>query len=160
MRTHTRLGQLVQRLATADWFARHAPGLMPRLDRLVHRLTGGRMMLSNGMLPVILLTTTGAKSGLPRESPLAAVPLHGHHYIVGSNFGGESHPSWSYNLVASPRATMSLKGAVREVEAHLLTPEQREHVWPELTRVWPPFDTYVERSGRDLRVFRLVEVSA
>jgi len=49
---------------------------------------------------------------------------------------------------------------VREVEAHLLTPEQREHVWPELTRAWPPFDTYVERSGRDLRVFRLVEVRA
>lgn len=160
MRTDSRSGRLLQRLSSAEWFGRHAPRFVPRLDRFVHRMTGGRVLLSNGPLPAILLTTTGARSGLPRATPLATVPYDGDHFVVGSNFGGESHPAWSYNLIAHPSATMSLKGVNHQIEAHLLSAEEKEAIWPVLTTVWPPYDRYVERSGRDIRVFRLVVVTA
>ena len=62
-------------------------------DRLLHKLTGGRVIVSRLLVPSMVLTTTGRKSGLPRESPLACVPDGpGRWYVVGSNFGREAHP--------------------------------------------------------------------
>jgi deazaflavin-dependent oxidoreductase (nitroreductase family) len=83
------------------------------------------------------------------------VPLDGTHYVAGSNFGGPHHPSWSYNLLAHPQANMSLDGREITVRAELLSPEETEAVWDRLVEVWPPYQRYAQRSGRDLRVFRL-----
>ncbi len=112
------------------------------------------------MLPSVLLTTTGARSGQVRESPLASIPYRGNYLVIGSNWGGEKHPAWSYNLIANPEATMSLHGTTTKVRAEQLTTQEKAVAWPEITKIWPPFDRYVERSGRDLRVFRLVPVSS
>ncbi|MCO5318644.1 MAG: nitroreductase family deazaflavin-dependent oxidoreductase [Microthrixaceae bacterium] len=147
----------VQRIASADWFADMAPRFVPPTDRALNRLTRGRVMLSQWIVPSISLTTTGARTGQRRTTPLAAVPLRGAHYVVASNFGRERHPAWSYNLMANPEAEMTIGGTTRQVHAELLDPEDKERVWPELVAVWPPYDRYVERSGRDLRVFRLEE---
>jgi deazaflavin-dependent oxidoreductase (nitroreductase family) len=148
----------VQRLAGSDRFAAIAPRFIPAADRALSKITRGRLMLSQWVVPSIVLTSTGAKSGQPRRSPLAAVPLEGDYFVVASNFGQERHPAWSYNLMAEPRATMTVHGKDRTVDCQLLTPEQKATIWPELTKVWPPYDRYAERSGRDLRVFRLVAV--
>lgn len=146
----------VQRLAASDRFAAVAPKVVPPADRALQKLTRGRVLLSQWVVPSIMLTTTGAKSGQLRRSPLAAVPLEGDYFVVASNFGQASHPAWSYNLIANPRAVMTMHGKDRTIDGLLLTPEQKAAVWPELTKAWPPYDRYVERSGRDLRVFRLV----
>ena len=151
--------RLAQRLAASDWFARIAPRFVPQLDGVLYRLTGGRVMLSQGAVPSIVLTTTGAKSGQPRHAPLAAVPYDGDWFVVASNFGRESHPAWSYNLMANPSATMTMRGEDHPVEAQLLDAAQKAEIWPELVSAWPPYDSYVERSGRDLRVFRLVRTA-
>jgi len=107
------------------------------------------------MLPCAVVTTTGRRSGEARESPLAAVPLDGDLYVVGSNFGKPSHPAWSWNLIADPHATVSFEGESYAATAHLLDAEEKSVTWPRLIERWPLFDLYVDRSGRDLRVFRL-----
>lgn len=143
------------RMATNPAFAKVAPSVVPRLDRWVHRLTGGRTTMSAGMVPTLLLTTTGSQSGRPRTAPLACMPDGDAVYVVGSNFGRERHPAWSTNLIAHPRASVSFAGAERAVVAHLLSPEEKAATWPRLLQAWPAYDSYAERSGRDLRVFRL-----
>lgn len=155
MRSDSLPGRLIQKVAGSRSFAKIGPSLAPRMDRLAYKLSGGRIMASRGILPMIMLTATGAKSGLPRSTPLATVLLDGDFILVGSNFGQESHPSWSANLIAHPDATIAFEGEEFPVHAHLLTAEEKAAVWPRITEIWPLFDTYVERSGRDLRVFRL-----
>jgi deazaflavin-dependent oxidoreductase (nitroreductase family) len=154
----SRLGRSVQKMAASPAFAKVGPSVMPPLDRFVHRVSGGRFMVSRMMLPVVALTTTGRRSGQPRESPLATVPHDGELYVVGSNFGRPHHPAWSWNLLAEPRAKVSYRGEEFEVRAELLDAGEKAAIWPELIAEWPLFDLYVERSGRDLRVFRLRRV--
>lgn len=149
------VGRAVVRMATNPAFARVGPSIVPRLDRWVHRLTGGRTTMSAGMVPTLLLTTTGSRSGQPRTAPLACVPDGDGFYVVGSNFGRERHPAWTANLLADPRASVSFDGVDREVVAHLLSPKEKDEAWPRLLAAWPAYDSYAERSGRDLRVFRL-----
>jgi deazaflavin-dependent oxidoreductase (nitroreductase family) len=154
----SRLGRAVIRMAAGPGFARIAPPLVPRLDRLVHRLTGGRTTMSAGMVPTVMLTTTGSRSGQPRTVPLGCLPEGDALYVVGSNFGRERHPAWSANLLATPQARVSFGGDDFDVVGHLLTREEKADVWPRLLAAWPAYDAYVERSGRDLRVFRLDRV--
>lgn len=145
-------------MAGSALFAKVGPKVAPHVDRAVYRLTGGRVIVSSGMLPVLMLTTTGAKSGLPRTAPLATIPLDGDFYVVGSNFGQEKHPAWSGNLIAHPEATVGFDGEEFPVRAELLDAEGKADIWPRLVAVWPLFDQYASRSGRDLRVFRLSRV--
>lgn len=86
---------------------------------------------------------------------MVAVPLDGDLYVVGSNFGGEHHPAWSYNLIAHPDATTTMEGRNTPVTAELLDDEDKARVWPQLVEEWPPYARYAERTERDLRVFRL-----
>lgn len=149
------VGRAVQKVAGSPVFARIAPPIITPLDKLVHRLSGGRLLLSKGLVPVLVLTTTGARSGEPRSVPLACVPHDDVIYLVGSNFGREKHPAWTGNLLKTPRAEVSLDGATFAVDARLLTDGEKAEVWPLLLEMWPTYDRYVERSGRNLRVFRL-----
>jgi deazaflavin-dependent oxidoreductase (nitroreductase family) len=155
VRTDTAIGRTIQKVAATPTFSRYGPRLAPRIDRLVHRLTRGRLTVSGGVLPMVMLTATGAKSGIDRTTPLATVPLDGDLYVVGSNFGHATHPAWSANLIANPGARVSYEGEDLAVVAHLLTPQEKTAIWPRLLEVWPLWDEYTERSGRDLRVFRL-----
>lgn len=159
MTARARLDAVVQRVAGTAAFARVARPLMPVLDRVTHRLSGGRFLLSTLFVPALVLHTTGARSGLPRESPLASLLDGDGFYVVGSNWGGQSHPAWTANLLAHPEASVTYRGRTFPVRAHLLTPEEKAAVWPRLLEVWPTYDTYVERSGRDLRVFRLTRTA-
>jgi deazaflavin-dependent oxidoreductase (nitroreductase family) len=74
---------------------------------------------------------------------------------VGSNYGRESHPAWTANLLAHPDTEITFRATTYPVHAHLLTAQEKVEVWPQLVEFWPAYDTYTERSGRDLRVFRL-----
>ena len=151
----TPIGRVVQRVAGSTGFARLAPPILTRLDRAVHKVTGGRVQLSRALLPSLMLTTTGRRTGLPRVAPLATLPDGDDLIVVGSNFGREHHPAWSSNLLAEPEATVSYRRETFPVTAHLLTDEEKDAVWPELTKMWPNYDRYSERAGREIRVFRL-----
>lgn len=143
-------------MAGSKAFAKVGPKVVPHVDRFVHKVSGGRIMISRVMLPVVVLTSTGRKSGEPRTTPLATVPFRGDLYVVGSNFGRPHHPAWSWNLLEHPEARVSFEGEEYAARAELLDAQEKAEVWPEIIAEWPLFDAYVERSGRDLRVFRLV----
>ncbi|MFD8529551.1 nitroreductase family deazaflavin-dependent oxidoreductase [Streptosporangium canum] len=145
-----------QWLAGTDAFARFGPKIVPRLDRAVHRLSRGRAVMSDQMIPTLVLTTVGAKSGELRAAPLACLPEDGGGFlVVGSNFGRAHHPGWSGNLLRTPKATVSFRGREIPVTGRLLSGPERAEAWPRLLRIWPVYDRYSEKSGRELRVFRL-----
>ncbi|MFC4560517.1 nitroreductase/quinone reductase family protein [Nocardiopsis mangrovi] len=146
-----------KRMSASAAFARFAPHVLPRLDRLLGRLSGGRIQTARGTVPSLLLTTTGRRSGLPRQAPVACLPERatGSFLVVGSNFGREHHPSWTGNLLRTPRARVNYQGREIDVTAVLLSAAEKAEVWPRLTAMWP-YDAYAARSGREPRVFRLV----
>lgn len=150
--------RVVQKVSSTKGFARVAPHVVPALDRAVHRLTRGKVLLSAQLLPGVVLTSTGARSGLPRRTPLACMPEgDGRSWIlVGSNFGRPGHPAWSHNLLAHPDAEISWKGQDVPVTARLLAGEERAAAWRALLRFWPPYAAYQARVEREIRVFRLV----
>ncbi|WP_084265143.1 nitroreductase family deazaflavin-dependent oxidoreductase [Actinomadura macra] len=150
------LGPLFQRISGASWFSRVGPKVVPPLDRALHRLTGGWLLLGQALVPSLVLTTTGAVSGRPRRAPLACLPeKDGGWLVVGSNFGRAKHPAWTGNLMKHPDAEVSYRGRTVPVTAHLLDDAERAEVWPGLVEVWPVYDRYVERTDRQLRIFRL-----
>ncbi|MFF7262000.1 nitroreductase family deazaflavin-dependent oxidoreductase [Streptomyces sp. NPDC008159] len=147
----------VQKVSSAPAFARVAPHVIPALDRAVHRVTRGKVLLSAQLLPGIVLTATGARSGVPRRTPLACMPEEGGRswLLIGSNFGRTDHPAWTANLLAHPDAVISWKGEDILVTARLLQGEERAAAWRELLRFWPPYATYQARVEREIRVFRI-----
>ncbi|MER6457034.1 nitroreductase family deazaflavin-dependent oxidoreductase [Streptomyces sp900105245] len=149
--------RLVQKVSSTRLFARVAPHVIPALDRGVHRLTRGRVLLSAQLLPGVILTTTGARSGLPRRTPLACMPQEDGcgWLLVGSNFGRTGHPAWTHNLLAHPDASINVEGRDVPVTARLLTGEERAAAWRSLLAFWPPYATYQTRVTREIRLFRL-----
>jgi deazaflavin-dependent oxidoreductase (nitroreductase family) len=151
------VGRVTSWVAASSGFRVLGPKVVPPVDRLLSKVTGGRVVLSGALVPSLVLETTGAKTGQRRTSPLACLPEDdGTFLVVGSNFGRDRHPAWTANLRAHPDATITFRGRTTPVRAVLLDAEQKAEVWPRLTAVWPNYDRYTEVSGRDLRVFRLV----
>ena len=151
----SRVSKAVQRVASTRVFAATGSKVFPPLDRFINKMTGGRVAMSQSLVPSLLLTTIGRKSGEPRKTPLATMPVGDDFFVVGSNFGKEHHPAWTANLLANPEATVTFKGDEIPVVAHMLDADEKAKAWPELLKVWPAWANYTERSGRDLRVFRL-----
>jgi deazaflavin-dependent oxidoreductase (nitroreductase family) len=154
-----RLRKLVRRLAgTAPgaWvFARTAH----RADRLVYRLSGERTTLAAIVsgLPVVMLVTTGAKSGRETRSPLLGVVEDDAVIVVGSNFGRPHHPAWIHNLRADPRARVEVEGRVRDVQAVEAEGAERERYLALATEIYPGFPAYVKRAApRRIAIIRLI----
>lgn len=149
--------RVMQKVSSTRTFAKVAPHFVPAMDRAVHRLTRGKVMLSARMLPGVVLTAKGAKSGQPRVTPLACMPEPdaGTWVLVGSNFGRPGHPAWTANLLAHPDAEVSWRGESFPVRARLLTGEERAEAWRAVLAFWPPYATYQARIEREIRLFRL-----
>ena len=145
----------MQKVSSTRAFARIAPHVVPAMDRTVHRLTRGKVLLSAQMLPGVILTSTGARSGQQRRSPLACMPEDGGWVLVGSNFGRTGHPAWTHNLIAHPDAEINWKGQEIPVTARLLEGEERAAVWKAALTFWPPYATYQKRIEREIRLFRI-----
>ncbi len=133
-----------------------APKVVPPAHRFVLRVTGGRTMLDSDAQPMLMLTTTGARTGRRRETPVAVVPRpDGRFFVVGSNFAREAHPAWTANLLAHPHAEVTFRGSTRQVTARLLTGEERAGCWEELLEWYPGWRNYLEVTDREFRVFEL-----
>jgi deazaflavin-dependent oxidoreductase (nitroreductase family) len=127
-------------------------------DRVVFRLTGGRTTAAAVLagLPVIMLTTTGARSGRRSTLPLLGVPDGGELFVIGSNFGQHGHPAWYHNLCAHPEASVTRDGVTHDVTAELLEGPERERCFALATSIYPGFADYRRRaSHRQIGVFRL-----
>ena len=108
---------------------------------------------------LILLYTTGRKSGEIRRVPLGSFPDGDALVVIGSNAGRPEQPEWYKNLVASPRVWVRKQSDFYEAEASVLQPEQRQVFWDNLTAQIPMFAQYQENSGRELPLIRLTGIN-
>ena len=128
------------------------------IDRLLHRATNGRTTLPAVLagLPVMMVTTTGRKSGLARATPLISVPIGDDLSLLGTNFGQTSTPAWVLNLEADPHATVEFHGVERRVVARPATAEERDAAWKASAGVYGGYEKYQQRiTGRAIRIFVL-----
>ncbi|MGC5017822.1 nitroreductase/quinone reductase family protein [Micromonospora sp. DT47] len=153
------LGTLTRRLGHHAWFGATMRLLVPA-DRAVGRLTRGRVV-ALGLIPSLVITTTGRRSGQPRSTPLLYVPDGDAYVVIGSNWGQQHQPGWAMNLLAEPAAEVGVHGRRVPVHAEVATGAERERLWRLLVTEWPAYRTYVERAGgREIRIFWLVPTGA
>jgi deazaflavin-dependent oxidoreductase (nitroreductase family) len=136
------------------------PAALPPLERLMHRISRGRVQLSALLVPTLVLHSAGAKSGLSRESVLMYTPDgYGRAIVAGTSFARERHPAWTYNLLAHPDADILVRGRRLHVRADLLSGDDRERAWGRIEAQWPGYRGYERESGRTVRLFLLRPVS-
>lgn len=153
MTTMKRFQLWLSRTALGTWMSK---AFASRVDPLIFRLSGGRFTsMGPIVIPQLVLTTRGRKSGQERDAQLAYTDLDGAIYVVASNFGGERHPAWSYNLQADPQSFMQLRQERIAVTAELLGDEEKESVWQRLCENIPNYASYRERTARNIKVYRL-----
>jgi len=127
-----------------------------RLDPAIYKLSGGRFTSSGPLtIPQLTLTTTGRKSGKERTVQLGYTEDGDDVLVVASNFGGTNHPAWSHNLDANPAAKILLGSDSKEVVAKRLTDSEKAILWPKIADTIPQMKTYVKRTDRNIKVYRL-----
>lgn len=119
------------------------------------RANGGKVE-SFGDAPMVILHSTGAKSGVERENPLVALVEGDDMYLFASKAGAHSHPDWYYNLTANPRAEIEYRSDRFAVEAVEITGAQRDAVYARQVALHPGFGEYEKATTRVIPVFKLV----
>jgi deazaflavin-dependent oxidoreductase (nitroreductase family) len=126
------------------------------LDRQLLRRSNGRLTIFGPVgLPLLLLTTTGRKSGERREIPLTYMREGDRLFLVGSNYGQANHPAWSWNLLANPNAWVTMGGNEIAVAATQLTGTEHDRIFRKFADYAANYDAYRGRTDRELRVFQL-----
>jgi deazaflavin-dependent oxidoreductase (nitroreductase family) len=129
------------------------------LHRGLYRLSGGRLGKALGPMQVLLLTTTGRKSGQARTWPLAYF-RDGDRLLVVASAGGEPrHPAWYLNLRDHPQVTVQLGAATRRMTAATATGEERARLWAQIVAVAPNFAEYQQKTTREIPVVILTGVA-
>jgi F420H(2)-dependent quinone reductase len=126
-----------------------------RLHRFVYRVSGGRVGRAFGGAPVLLLTTTGRRSGEARPVTLTYFEDGDRFVVVGSNAGEDRHPAWWLNLREHPDATVQIGGNITRVRAMEAVGEERERLWAQLIRRDPAYEEYRLRTDRQIPVVLL-----
>jgi deazaflavin-dependent oxidoreductase (nitroreductase family) len=131
------------------------------IDGIVYRSTRGRATFVSWVagLPVVMLTTTGAKSGRRHTLPLVGLPDGDRMVVIASNYGQYCNPSWYHNLCANPRVTCAFDGQTREMVARELEGEERERHYHRGIEIYPGWTKYRQRaSHRQIPVIELTPV--
>jgi|SRR6516225_3332462 deazaflavin-dependent oxidoreductase (nitroreductase family) len=119
------------------------------------RANGGKVGGPFEGADLLLLTTTGAKTGLRRTSPLAYQRVDGKLLIIGSYRGADIHPAWVHNLRANPQARIEVGTESYGVVARELPPEERDPVWAKIVAAAPGFGEYQANTSRVIPLFEL-----
>ncbi|HEY7256678.1 MAG TPA: nitroreductase family deazaflavin-dependent oxidoreductase [Solirubrobacterales bacterium] len=126
-----------------------------KLNTPLYRLSGGRIGGKVGRAPVLLLTTTGRKSGRPRTCPVVYLEEDGRFVVINTNAGNAPAPAWSLNLRANPDAEVEIGDDRHRVRARIAGGEERADLWRKHNVQYSGFDEYAEKLGRDIAVFVL-----
>ena len=116
----------------------------------LYNVSGGRIGGKMGKAPVLLLTTTGRKTGKQRTLPLIYI-MDGSAYVITASAGGaDKHPGWFFNLRSHPQATIQVKEKHIPVTAEIAGPEKKPELWARLVEVAPNFAGYQKRTSREI----------
>jgi deazaflavin-dependent oxidoreductase (nitroreductase family) len=149
-RPPSRFQRLIKTLAATRPGAWLLIRVLRHLDRFVLHRSGGKHTATSLLtgLPVIWLSTTGAKTGQVRTVPLLA-GVDGECLVVcGTNFGGEKSPGWVYNLRANPSAVVSYHGVQQNFLARPATPAEEDQYWPLVEAMYTGYAAYRQRVTR------------
>jgi F420H(2)-dependent quinone reductase len=123
-----------------------------RAHRFLYRVSGGRIGGSVVGMPVLMLTTTGRKTGEPRSNVLTYIPKGKTSVVIASNAGEPRHPAWWLNLQADPHATVQRGHEVVAVLAREADGQERADLWAELLRMNASYAEYERRTTRRIPV--------
>ncbi|MCC7352647.1 MAG: nitroreductase family deazaflavin-dependent oxidoreductase [Anaerolineae bacterium] len=124
----------------------------------LYRLTGGKVGGKVRGFPLLLLTTTGRKTGKRRTTPLGYFEHEGGYVVIASNAGLETHPAWFHNLRSNPRATVQINEKQLAVDAKTATADKRDLLWARLLELSPSYGYYAKRIKREIPVVTLTPV--
>lgn len=116
------------------------------------RLTNGRVGGKLGTQTILLLETTGRKSGQPRVIPIAYFFHEGKYLVVGSNWGRDKHADWYLNLKKKTRATLTVNGEKIRAEAYEAQSDEYARLWKFVTERHPPYLDYQKMTARHIPV--------
>ena len=118
---------------------------MSKTHLLVHRLSRGRLLGRVAGMPVLLLTTTGRRSGKARTTPLTFFRDGANLVVIASNGGADRPPDWSLNLQQNPRAVVKIGTDELTVQARTASSEERERLWVGITATYSGYARYQGR---------------
>jgi len=125
------------------------------VTRALYRRSGGKVGGSMRGAPVLLLTTTGRKSGKPRTVPLLYLRAGNALAVVASEGGAPRHPAWFFNLQAEPGVEIELGRTRERRRAREATDDERATLWPRLVELYPPYESYQRKTTRTIPVVLL-----
>jgi deazaflavin-dependent oxidoreductase (nitroreductase family) len=105
--------------------------------------------------PLLLLTTTGAKSGQSRTTPMMYIPDGNRLLVIASNAGAARHPDWYHNLVAHPEVTVEVKAEIYKATATVAEGEERQQLWKKIVEAAPFFAEHQAKITRQIPVIIL-----
>ncbi len=123
-----------------------------------YRETGGEEGHDWNGTQALILTTTGRKSGEPRDNPLIYGRSGEHYLVVASKGGAPDPPAWYLNLEANPETEIQVWDKRLKTRARIATPEEKPEMWKEMTSHWPDYDNYQKKTDREIPVVVLEPV--
>ncbi|MEU6946471.1 nitroreductase family deazaflavin-dependent oxidoreductase [Streptomyces sp. NPDC046316] len=119
----------------------------------LYESSGGTKGTTMRGLPVVLVTSVGAKSGKLRKTPLMRVEHEGAYALVASNGGALKHPVWFHNLAAFAQIELRDGQEVWDMKARLVTGEERQAWWERAVDAFPDYADYQRKTDREIPVF-------
>lgn len=126
------------------------------MHRGVFRLTRGRIGGRFGKAPILLLTTTGRRSGKARTTPVIYVRDGAAWVVAASNGGRDDHPAWYVNLLANPSVTVDAGSTRTAATASAVAPEERARLWAALVAIYRQYEDYRKATEREIPLVRLM----
>lgn len=121
-------------------------------NTFVYRLSGGKIGGHMGKAPILLLTTTGRKSGLQRTTPLLYLKDGDNLILVASDGGAPTHPTWSLNVRANPQVEVEIGKQKLAMTARQANAEERARFWPRLIAMYSGYAEYQKKTTREIPV--------
>lgn len=116
---------------------------------VVFRASKGRLLGRAARMPVVLLETTGRRSGKQRSTMLTAPVVDGDRVVLVASYGGDDrHPAWFLNLRDHPDVVITMEGTTRPMRARVATDEERAELWPRVVAAYRGYAAYQRRTER------------
>ncbi len=136
--------------AEIPWIAEHIE--LYRTDPEKARMWDSTPLGGPGILPTLLLTTTGRKSGEPRALPLLYGAVGDSYAVIASKGGMPNHPLWYLNLEAQPECELMVGAKAVSARARVAEGEERERIWAQMAELYPPYLDYEKATERKIPV--------
>ena len=148
-------GGLAEMTDTRERLRRFLIRAISRIHGVVYRASGGRLLARLAGMPVLLLTTSGGRSGRPRTATLTYFRDGANLVVIGSFGGSDLPPAWWLNLQRDRRASVLIGGTTSRVTARAATAEEHDRLWPLVTETHPGYARYQKRTRRPIPIVLL-----